>query len=58
MTVSPEVDTIEVDDVECQICGSRLQRNTEPHVLEVGSDSLRAVARHRCVPRSNETGAT
>ncbi|HEV7524875.1 MAG TPA: hypothetical protein VGP92_07915 [Acidimicrobiia bacterium] len=54
MTISPEIDTASsttaVAAVECALCGSRLQRNDEPDVLEVGSDSLRAVARHRCVP--------
>ncbi len=36
--------------VVCFVCGSRLQRNEEPDLLEVGSDSLRATARHRCIP--------
>jgi hypothetical protein len=36
--------------VVCFVCGSRLQRNEEPDLLEIGSDSLRATARHRCVP--------
>ena len=36
--------------VVCFVCGSRLQRNEEPDLLEVGSDSLLATARHRCVP--------
>ncbi len=65
MTISPEVDPADInltiesvalgsDDnssvVECPICGSRLQRNDEPDTLEVGSDSLRTIARHRCIP--------
>jgi hypothetical protein len=49
MMISPESDTAVVA-IECAICGSRLSRNDEPDVLEVGSDSLRTVARHRCLP--------
>ena len=53
MTTSPE-GTITEDSavvlVVCFVCGSRLQRNEEPDQLEIGSDALRATARHRCVP--------
>jgi hypothetical protein len=54
MTTGPDSITTEdpaVAVVVCFVCGSRLQRNEEPDLLEIGSDSLRATARHRCVPR-------
>jgi hypothetical protein len=53
MTTGPEIkisDELAVVVVVCFVCGSRLSRNDEPDVLEIGSDSLRATARHRCVP--------
>ena len=49
MTISPEVEATGTAFV-CPVCGSRLSRNDEPDALEVGSDSLRTVARHRCTP--------
>ena len=49
MTISPELETTTPAFV-CAQCGSRLSRNDEPDALEVGSDSLRTVARHRCTP--------
>ena len=49
MTISPEVETPTPAFV-CPKCGYRLSRNDEPDSLEVGSDSLRTVARHRCMP--------
>jgi hypothetical protein len=49
MTISPEIETTTPAFV-CARCGSRLSRNGEPDALEVGSDSLRTVARHRCTP--------
>ncbi len=39
------------DVVVCELCGTRLHRNDQPDVLEVGADHLRTVARHRCAPR-------
>jgi hypothetical protein len=53
MTTQPPRDLADhraVVVVVCFVCGSRLQRNEEPDLLEIGSDSLRATARHRCVP--------
>jgi hypothetical protein len=53
MTTGPERTITEgpaVVVVVCFVCGSRLQRNEEPDLLEIGSDSLRTTARHRCVP--------
>jgi hypothetical protein len=53
MTTGPDSNLADVDSVivvVCFVCGSRLQRNDEPDMLEIGADSLRATARHRCVP--------
>lgn len=53
MTITPELDAaaaVERAYVECRLCGSRLQQNLEPDLLEVGTDSVQTVARHRCVP--------
>ena len=39
------------DVVECELCGTRMRPNLEPHPLEIGSDAFISIARHRCVPR-------
>jgi hypothetical protein len=41
--------------VECERCGTRLRRNDEPHPTEVGTDSFRPIARHRCAPSATRT---
>jgi hypothetical protein len=55
MTIAPETttpsDASRLDLVECELCGTRMRRNLEPHPLEIGSDAFISVARHRCAPR-------
>jgi hypothetical protein len=48
-----DVATLQSDQpiVECDLCGTRLRRNDEPHPTEVGIDLLTPIARHRCAPR-------
>jgi hypothetical protein len=48
-----DVPTLQSDQaiIECDLCGTRLRRNDEPHPTEVGTDLLTPIARHRCAPR-------
>ncbi len=38
-------------EVNCPLCGTRLRRDEQPDTIEMGSDLLTTVSRHRCAPR-------